>query len=602
MPVKARAGGQGRVRGGRVGAQQGTGGTPGSPIPDPSFGTAAGAATVSGVGGTVGAGSTADWFVDSVAGSDSNNGTSSATPFATIAKVNSMVVANPTQKWVALKRGAYWRELLGADVEGSPNSWPSGSKVTDYGSGASPVLDGSNVASNGSFSLTGGQTKTYQINWANSLPAYTGKEFFTAWENGVRLLRATSIANCEATAGSCYAPDPTSTSPQLIYIHATNDSNVSTNGKTYEITARLYAMGFPGVSNVTVASAVDGVVGIRVKRGGDNNGSIEMGLNATLKGVISQEGRLHNFFLASGSATDCYSWKLESGAGGTGWVAFANDASGTTASWTRCYHIGDTTLPSPDGEVGFYAHSGGGGATQYDSLTFTDCISYYCFAAIDCVSNSVTIVRAGSQKVCVPVATGTNSLTADDCYFINDHPSSGQKVFAPTGLAGIISNTRSELVTAYQDWFIGAGTWTINNNTIVNTISSYNNIIENNAALTIGFHHNICQGTHNNLGSSSGITLGTWDNNDYHDDGGGEFWTLNGTLANGLAAWKTASSKEASSIGSDPSFAGSPSAGNFTLNGGSPAITLAAGATNDSAKGRWALPVWATVITNLGSW
>jgi hypothetical protein len=50
MPVKARAGGQGRVRGGRVGAQQGTGGTPSPPAPDPSFGTAAGSSTVSGAG------------------------------------------------------------------------------------------------------------------------------------------------------------------------------------------------------------------------------------------------------------------------------------------------------------------------------------------------------------------------------------------------------------------------------------------------------------------------------------------------------------------------------------------------------------------------
>src|SRR4051812_15269288 len=52
MPVKARAGGQGRVRGGRVGAQQGTGGTPSPPTQDPSVGFAAGSATVSAVGTT----------------------------------------------------------------------------------------------------------------------------------------------------------------------------------------------------------------------------------------------------------------------------------------------------------------------------------------------------------------------------------------------------------------------------------------------------------------------------------------------------------------------------------------------------------------------
>lgn len=54
MPVKARAGGQGRVRGGRVGAQQGTGGNPSPPTGDPSVGLASGAATVSGVASSSG--------------------------------------------------------------------------------------------------------------------------------------------------------------------------------------------------------------------------------------------------------------------------------------------------------------------------------------------------------------------------------------------------------------------------------------------------------------------------------------------------------------------------------------------------------------------
>jgi hypothetical protein len=603
MPVKARAGGQGRVRGGRVGAQQGTGGTPSPPAADPSFGTASGSATVSGVGGTVAAGSSPDWFVDSVAGSDSNNGTSSATPFATIAKVNSMVVASPTKKFVALKRGSYWRELLGADADGSPNSWPSGSKVTDYGAGVIPVLDGANVATNGSFSLTSGQTKTYQINWANSMPSFTGKEFFSSWENGTRLIRATSIANCEATAGSCYAPDPTGTSPQLIYIHATDDSNVSTNGKTYEITARLYGIGFPGVSGVTLASAVDGTVGLRARRGGSNNGSVECGLDATIKGVVSQEGRLHNFLFASGTATDCYSWKLEPNAGGTGWVAFANDATGLSAAWVRCYHIGDTTPASPTDPIGFYAHSSGSAGTQHANISFTDCFGYYCFGAFDCLATNCTITRCGAENVLMTVATGADSLTVDDCYFKLNSPFGGGKAFNPLGAAGSITNCRLEFITAFQNMFLGGGTWNFQNNTIVNTISSYSYFIENNATATFDFRNNITQGVHSVLGSASGVTLGVWDNNDYHDDGGGQFWTLNGAaFDSGLAAWKTHSGKETNSITSDPLFNGSPSAGDFTLQSGSPAIALAAGATNDAAKGRWALPVWATVLSNLGSW
>jgi hypothetical protein len=606
MPVKAVTGGQGRVRGRRAGAQQGTGGTPSPPAADPSFGTAHGSATVSGVGGTVAAGSNPDWFVDSVAGSDSNNGTSLATPFATIAKVNSMVVANPTQKFVALKRGSYWRELLGADADGSPNSWPSGSKVTDYGAGVIPVLDGANVAVNGSFSLTGGQTKTYQINWANSMPSFTGKEFFSAWENGTRLIRATSIANCEATAGSCYAPDPTGTSPQLIYIHATNDSNVSTNGKTYEITARLYGIGFPGVSGVTLASAVDGTVGLRARRGGSNNGSVECGLDATIKGVVSQEGRLHNFLFASGTATDCYSWRVEPASNGTGFVAFANDATGLSAAFVRCYHIGNTAAVSPDGETGFYAHSSGGVGTQHALVSFTDSYTYYCFAAFDGLATAFNLTRGGAENVVLAIGSGADSVAADDCYFKMNSPNTGQEILSPAGAAGSLTNSRVEMASQFRAGFLGHGSWDISHNTIYCSFTSYSYTIDYDNTSTINFHHNICVNTHNVLGStvaSTGLTLGTWDNNVYKDDGGGTFWTLNGAaFDSGLAAWKTHSGKETNSITSDPLFNGSPSAGDFTLQSGSPAIALAAGATNDAAKGRWSMPVWATVISNLGSW
>jgi hypothetical protein len=50
MPVKAVTGGQGRIRGRRAGAQQGTGGTPSPPAPDPSFGVAFGTGGATGTG------------------------------------------------------------------------------------------------------------------------------------------------------------------------------------------------------------------------------------------------------------------------------------------------------------------------------------------------------------------------------------------------------------------------------------------------------------------------------------------------------------------------------------------------------------------------
>lgn len=52
----------------------------------------------------------ANYFVDSVAGSDSNSGLSDAAPWKTIGKVNGTVA--PFGSAVYLKRGSVWREQL----------------------------------------------------------------------------------------------------------------------------------------------------------------------------------------------------------------------------------------------------------------------------------------------------------------------------------------------------------------------------------------------------------------------------------------------------------------------------------------------------------
>lgn len=73
----------------------------------------------------------ATYYVDSGAGSDSNNGTSSGTPWKTLVHSQTNIVANDT---VLLNRGAIWYE-----------SWTNlvnGVTVDAYGAGAAPILDG----------------------------------------------------------------------------------------------------------------------------------------------------------------------------------------------------------------------------------------------------------------------------------------------------------------------------------------------------------------------------------------------------------------------------------------------------------------------------
>src|ERR1700722_11347833 len=80
------------------------------------------------------------YYVDSLGGSDSNNGTSSSTPWQTIAKVNPQ--AFRPGDWILFKAGDIWREQLAVS-----NSGASGAPITfgSYGTGAPPIISGASL-------------------------------------------------------------------------------------------------------------------------------------------------------------------------------------------------------------------------------------------------------------------------------------------------------------------------------------------------------------------------------------------------------------------------------------------------------------------------
>jgi|GEM_PF-2921294 len=80
-------------------------------------------------------------------GNDSNSGTSTSTPWSTVNKVNTSSF-DPGDS-ILFNRGCVWREKLTV-----PSSGTAGSVITfgAYGSGANPVLNGSAVLDNASFS------------------------------------------------------------------------------------------------------------------------------------------------------------------------------------------------------------------------------------------------------------------------------------------------------------------------------------------------------------------------------------------------------------------------------------------------------------------
>lgn len=91
------------------------------------------------------------YYVDSAAGNDSNSGTSTTSPWRTIAKVNATNFAAGDH--ILFKKGDTWRELLSLSSSGEAGN-PI--VIDAYGSGSSPIFSGSNLLPQADWTLCSG--------------------------------------------------------------------------------------------------------------------------------------------------------------------------------------------------------------------------------------------------------------------------------------------------------------------------------------------------------------------------------------------------------------------------------------------------------------
>lgn len=87
-----------------------------------------------------------NYYVDAVYGKDTNPGTSSTSPWKTIAKVNSFKFLPGDA--ILFKRGAAWYETLNVNQSGTSSA---GIRYDAYGSGNPPLIDGSMSRRNGIY-------------------------------------------------------------------------------------------------------------------------------------------------------------------------------------------------------------------------------------------------------------------------------------------------------------------------------------------------------------------------------------------------------------------------------------------------------------------
>ena len=176
----------------------------------------------------------ADYFADSISGNDGNSGQQSSgvpSPLATIAAA----VAKGGSA-IALKAGSTFREKLNLNANAK--------HVLAYGSGDAPILTVFDVINPASWSLAGGQTRTYQTTVSHTITE-AGTAYAYVLEDGAIVTRRASIAATEANPGSFYCPHDAGMSthnPYTLYYHPTGSGNPANNGKVVEANARDHAI------------------------------------------------------------------------------------------------------------------------------------------------------------------------------------------------------------------------------------------------------------------------------------------------------------------------------------------------------------------------
>lgn len=226
-------------------------------------------------------------FVDSVSGSDANDGLTALTAKQTIAGLSAILVANDR---VGMARGSYWHETLTITNKDDVS-------ITAYGSGSPPRLDGA-----GPVAETWSQhdAVTYPNTWRISVTQSwnVNQARMMIWEDGVMLKRVASIALVNAEAGTYYSPSDNAfvgVGSNFIYVRTSDTGNPNTNGKLYERTKLLYVLNgsFGAADNQSVK-------GIECCRQGHNDGALTLGKSSTLDGVLVYDGHKHNALQESG--------------------------------------------------------------------------------------------------------------------------------------------------------------------------------------------------------------------------------------------------------------------------------------------------------------
>jgi hypothetical protein len=542
---------------------------------------------------TVSAAGSGGWYVDSVAGNDSNSGRTSSAPLQTLAALDAKVpVANEI---IYLKRGSTFSEQLTALA--------TGVTVKPYGAGARPIVDGRNIASAGAFTKTGGRTNVYQIAWTHSFDDGGGKCRHRAWEAGAMMRRVTwtgnlsnDLAAVDSTPGTFLSDTPTSGGPDTIYIHPLGNTDPRVDGKVYQFTSRRWAVQlYDAVSQASVYS-IDAI--------GNAHADGSIVVDGYVEDCYARDGRVHNCFVR-GRAVDCYALGIDiyDPAGiGVPFVTYYDDASPGPSQRNTSYKgcVADSQTGYTGGGAAFYVHTAGSRAfatIQYEecsaigydvaySGTNADLFLYYKCTYSACRHGILSVPNGGGvqSKVLLLGGHGTDIPGVNDAKvysatissgFVYEVHIHGYKHYRQNGGQGpILFDVPDAYLNVQRCSFV-----------IADTSSTGHRLTAGN----ITWKRNINRGQPIVIGSS-GAQVASYDA-DYNCDytNGSMVWNTQFPSSAdhiGLAAWQTyliaqglGAGKEANTIVTDPQFV-DPANADFTIQNAT-VISLGAGAEQD---------------------
>jgi hypothetical protein len=491
------------------------------------------------------------YFVDNcvTVGSDSNNGTSSSTPWRTVAKVNGSHF-NPDDV-ISFRASCTWTN----DPLVIPSSGTAGHVITfnKYGAGANPIFDGAvrrtdfTLNSGSIYKRTQGEADQVFQDWGGPAAADS------------RLTKASSLGSM--IAGSWFW-DGVST----LYVWA-NDSG-SPNTDVTEVSAITSGLNMNGQSFLLF----DSIDAMRWGNEGYSAQDVIGANNITVQNATSSWHSKRGFSYAGGTT----SWNVSN-------ITLQNNTAHDQLG--ECFWLGNGSNilvqnntcynSDKDKSIG-YTYDGGGilSGIRSNRVTIQGNYVHDIYSApgimVEYQSGYARPVNVVIQhNLLVQTASGefqNMALEGDGTIVIGNvieslHPDTSSDIYFTYG------GTNQKV---YNNTIYAGGNWGV----VYYGDTGTNNNFENNIILR--------QTSNGSINVLNGASIGTIDYNDYYTSA---FWQWSdGFSPTTLATWQAKCSCDAHSTNADPKL-NNPAGGDFTLQHNSPAIDAGANLTSTYQMG-----------------